>query len=209
MSARNTGTPAADSCSARPCSVLVLPVPVAPATSPCRLTIGNGIRTLALGSQVSPVTRAPSSSAGPVNAYPARTVAAISLSVMKATLAQVSGPGTPAPVLRRAGSAASGQRSRDDFDTLRCTRSAPSTKERAMGDKPPLLVKHDPTSAHSEEIVLGLILFAIVCFILMRFVFPAIWPPGSSGKPWRTRHTTTRSIGADLAVVDRAVAVLL
>jgi hypothetical protein len=34
MSARKTGTPAALSCSAMTCRVLVLPVPVAPATSP-------------------------------------------------------------------------------------------------------------------------------------------------------------------------------
>ncbi len=38
-SARNTGTPAADRPSAMPWSVFVLPVPVAPATSPCRLSI--------------------------------------------------------------------------------------------------------------------------------------------------------------------------
>jgi F-type H+-transporting ATPase subunit b len=42
-----------------------------------------------------------------------------------------------------------------------------------MGDKP-LLVKHDATFPHWEEIVLGLIIFAIVCFVLMRFVFPAM-----------------------------------
>ena len=35
-SAQNTGTPAAENCSAITCSVTVLPVPVAPATSPCR-----------------------------------------------------------------------------------------------------------------------------------------------------------------------------
>jgi hypothetical protein len=34
LSARKTGTPFADSCSAINCRVLVLPVPVAPATSP-------------------------------------------------------------------------------------------------------------------------------------------------------------------------------
>ena len=38
MSARKTGTPAADSCSAISWRVLVLPVPVAPATRPCRLS---------------------------------------------------------------------------------------------------------------------------------------------------------------------------
>ena len=45
MSAANTGTPWARSCSASSCSVLVLPVPVAPATSPCRLSMPSGIRT--------------------------------------------------------------------------------------------------------------------------------------------------------------------
>ncbi|SKY68396.1 Uncharacterised protein [Mycobacteroides abscessus subsp. abscessus] len=34
MSAITTGTPLADNCSAMSCKVLVLPVPVAPATSP-------------------------------------------------------------------------------------------------------------------------------------------------------------------------------
>ena len=34
MSAANTGTPAAEICSAISCKVLVFPVPVAPATSP-------------------------------------------------------------------------------------------------------------------------------------------------------------------------------
>ena len=45
MSARKTGTPAADSCSAISCRVLVLPVPVAPATRPCRLSMASGMRT--------------------------------------------------------------------------------------------------------------------------------------------------------------------
>ena len=47
MSARNTGTPAADSCSAIMCSVTVLPVPVAPATRPCRFIMDSGSRTWA------------------------------------------------------------------------------------------------------------------------------------------------------------------
>ena len=42
MSAIITGTPAADSCSAITCSDFVLPVPVAPATRPCRLTVASG-----------------------------------------------------------------------------------------------------------------------------------------------------------------------
>src|SRR6185503_11316426 len=40
-SAQNTGTPAAENCSAMICRVTVLPVPVAPATSPCRLARHN------------------------------------------------------------------------------------------------------------------------------------------------------------------------
>ena len=49
MSARKTGTPAALSCSAITCRVLVLPVPVAPATRPCRFSGDSGMRTLAVG----------------------------------------------------------------------------------------------------------------------------------------------------------------
>ena len=48
-SASTTGTPAAESCSAISCSVLVLPVPVAPAIRPCRLSIASGSRTWAAG----------------------------------------------------------------------------------------------------------------------------------------------------------------
>ena len=77
-SARNTGTPAADSCSAISCSVLVLPVPVAPATRPCRLSISSGIRTPTSGWEVLSVTNAPSSRDGAVNAYPALTLATMS-----------------------------------------------------------------------------------------------------------------------------------
>src|SRR6478735_304841 len=40
-SARNTGTPAAEKSSARPCRVTVLPVPVAPAISPWRLALAS------------------------------------------------------------------------------------------------------------------------------------------------------------------------
>lgn len=64
-SARNTGTPAADSCSAIPCRVLVLPVPVAPATSPCRFIIDSGNRTWVPMSVWPPSDAAPSTSAGP------------------------------------------------------------------------------------------------------------------------------------------------
>ena len=59
MSARNTGTPAADSCSAISCSVLVLPVPVAPATRPCRFSTASGMRTGASGCAVPSMTAAP------------------------------------------------------------------------------------------------------------------------------------------------------
>ena len=68
MSAAKTGTPWALSCSASSWSVFVLPVPVAPATRPCRLTIVNGIRTAADGSAMPSTTSAPSSIAGPSNA---------------------------------------------------------------------------------------------------------------------------------------------
>ena len=74
MSARNTGTPWPESCSAMSCSVLVLPVPVAPATRPCRLSTASGIRTGASGWAVPSMTAAPSSSAAPSKAYPARIV---------------------------------------------------------------------------------------------------------------------------------------
>ena len=42
-SASSTGTPASDSCPASACSVFVLPVPVAPATRPCRLSVASGM----------------------------------------------------------------------------------------------------------------------------------------------------------------------
>jgi len=65
MSARNTGTPCADSCSAMTCSVLVLPVPVAPATSPCRFIADSGMRTATSGCAVPASTAAPRSRAAP------------------------------------------------------------------------------------------------------------------------------------------------
>ena len=64
MSGMNTGTPAADSCSAMPCRVLVLPVPVAPATRPCRLKVDSAIRTSAVGSHTSPTTTEPTVTCG-------------------------------------------------------------------------------------------------------------------------------------------------
>src|SRR3954452_15295498 len=68
-SAAKTGTPAADSCSASSCSVLVLPVPVAPAISPWRLTIDSGTRTAASCTSCPSWTPRPRSSAGPSNVY--------------------------------------------------------------------------------------------------------------------------------------------
>jgi hypothetical protein len=56
----STGTPAVESCSAITCSVLVFPVPVAPATRPCRLNIASGIRTSAVGSATPSITTDPS-----------------------------------------------------------------------------------------------------------------------------------------------------
>jgi DNA helicase HerA-like ATPase len=64
MSAAKTGTPLLLSCSARSCRVLVLPVPVAPATRPCRFSIASGMRTCASGTG-SPSTSAPICSAAP------------------------------------------------------------------------------------------------------------------------------------------------
>lgn len=64
-SAMTTGTPAADSCSAIPCNVLVLPVPVAPATRPWRFNVANGIRMRASESVLPSSTTVPNSSAAP------------------------------------------------------------------------------------------------------------------------------------------------
>ena len=67
MSAANTGTPAADMASVSTWSVFVLPVPVAPATSPCRFSIDSGIRTRTSGSGVSSSISTPRSMAGSSN----------------------------------------------------------------------------------------------------------------------------------------------
>ena len=77
MSAAKTGTPAAESCSVSSCSVLVLPVPVAPATRPCRLSMPSGIRMGTPPSVVASTINPPSSSAGPAKAYPEATAALI------------------------------------------------------------------------------------------------------------------------------------
>ncbi len=66
MSAANTGTPLAASCSASPCSVRVLPVPVAPATRPWRFIMPSGMRIWASGT-ASPFMSAPRSSVAAVN----------------------------------------------------------------------------------------------------------------------------------------------
>ena len=70
MSGIRTGTPAAESCSAIPCNVLVLPVPVAPATSPCLLNIASGIRTSAAGSTDPSITTEPSVTLCAAESYP-------------------------------------------------------------------------------------------------------------------------------------------
>ena len=64
-SAANTGTPAAESCSAIVWSVIVLPVPVAPATRPCRFIIRSGTCTTASGASLPSCTPRPRSTAGP------------------------------------------------------------------------------------------------------------------------------------------------
>ncbi len=72
----NTGTPAAESCSAMPCSVFVLPVPVAPAIRPWRLTIRSGSLTTASGTTAPSSTPRPRSSAAPSAAYAVEIVSA-------------------------------------------------------------------------------------------------------------------------------------
>ena len=67
MSAAKTGTPAREMASASTCSVLVLPVPVAPATRPCRFSIDSGIRTRASRTGASFSIRTPRSMAGSSN----------------------------------------------------------------------------------------------------------------------------------------------
>ena len=67
-SGATTGTPCAASCSASTCRVRVLPVPVAPATSPCRFVMASGMRTGADGTGCPSSTSTPTSSAAPSNA---------------------------------------------------------------------------------------------------------------------------------------------
>ena len=59
MSATKTGVPAAATCSAITCRVLVLPVPVAPAMRPWRLSIASERFTGAAGFGSSPSISAP------------------------------------------------------------------------------------------------------------------------------------------------------
>ncbi len=70
-SAANTETPAVESCSAITWSVLVLPVPVAPATRPWRFIVASGSRTVASGTSAPPRSPVPSSMALPFVAYAA------------------------------------------------------------------------------------------------------------------------------------------
>ena len=72
-SAANTATPAAESCSAITCSVLVFPVPVAPAIRPCRFIIRSGTRTPASGTIAPSCIPRPSSIAAPPVAYASPT----------------------------------------------------------------------------------------------------------------------------------------
>src|SRR5262245_2399609 len=59
-SARNTGTPVAENCSATSWSDFVLPVPVAPAIRPCRFAIDSGSVTMGSGAHSPACTTAPS-----------------------------------------------------------------------------------------------------------------------------------------------------
>ena len=70
-SAAKTETPAVESCSAITWSVLVLPVPVAPATRPWRFIVASGSRTAASGTSAPPRSPVPSSIAPPFVAYAA------------------------------------------------------------------------------------------------------------------------------------------
>src|SRR4051794_28971455 len=89
-SATTTGTPCADSCSAITCNVLVLPVPVAPATSPCRLTIASGTCTTAPAATFPSYTPRPRSTTGPSTSYASAIV--FSKSVMSPPQSQLGQP---------------------------------------------------------------------------------------------------------------------
>ena len=66
---RTLGTPMAESCSAMSCSVLVLPVPVAPAMSPCRLHMLAGTCTTASATTAPSSIPRPSETASPSVVY--------------------------------------------------------------------------------------------------------------------------------------------
>ncbi len=78
-SATSTGTPARESCSASSCSDLVLPVPVAPATSPWRFIVASGTRTAASRNSSPSWTPRPRSTASPSVAYASLIVLAKSV----------------------------------------------------------------------------------------------------------------------------------
>src|SRR5690349_16630873 len=81
MSARNTGTPAAESCSAMSCSVFVLPVPVAPAMSPCRFIIESGMPTVGSPPHWPSCTTAPRVTAALPEGNAARAASSTALSI--------------------------------------------------------------------------------------------------------------------------------
>src|SRR3954471_24867161 len=101
MSAANTGTPAADSCSVSSCSVLVLPVPVAPAIRPWRLTIDSGTWTTASGTTLPSCTPRPRASVGPSNLYALAIAAPKSVSAMLGLVQHVADRHTCDAALRR------------------------------------------------------------------------------------------------------------
>src|SRR5688572_29544362 len=109
MSATKTGTPAADSCSAISCRVRVLPVPVAPATSPCRLNIASGIRTFGSGCTREPSSAAPRTMEASSKPYPVARASAKVMAVEKQSRVEgresrgrkTSGPGEKVGDLRQ------------------------------------------------------------------------------------------------------------
>ena len=70
MSLMKTGTPASESWPAMSCRLLVLPVPVAPAMSPWRLTMDRARRTWTWDATSPPSIGLPNVSAGSPSAYP-------------------------------------------------------------------------------------------------------------------------------------------
>ena len=68
MSATKTGTPCAESCSVMSWRVLVFPVPVAPATKPCRFIMAVGMATFGSCTTPAPSIAAPSEMTGEAKA---------------------------------------------------------------------------------------------------------------------------------------------